>query len=60
VVIDTADGGSAEYEVVEVRDIDKTWSSTADLVGLEGDLALQTCFYGRQLMSFVGLSAVAA
>ncbi|MCK8468759.1 hypothetical protein M0722_16315 [Microbacterium sp. KSW4-16] len=59
VAIDTADGGSTEYEVVEVRDIHKTWSSTADLVGLDGDLALQTCFYGQQLMSFVGLAAVA-
>lgn len=51
-------GSDAVYEVVEVRAVSKTWSSTDDLVGLSGELALQTCFYGENRMKFVALSLV--
>lgn len=53
------EGDETVYEVVDVRTTSKTWSSTDDLVGLGGDLALQTCFYGEDRMKFVGLSPVA-
>lgn len=46
------------YQVVEARAVNKTWGNTDDLVGLRGDLALQTCFYGVNQMRFVGLERV--
>ena len=52
------EGRDEVYEVVDIRAVSKTWSSTDDLVGLGGDLALQTCFYGEDRMKFVGLTAV--
>lgn len=42
------------YEVVEVRLVPKHTTTTVDLVGLAGDLGLQTCLYGEQTMVFVG------
>ncbi|MFB8188133.1 hypothetical protein ACFC14_02340 [Microbacterium sp. NPDC055988] len=57
VILSTAQG-DVEYEVVEVRHVPKTWSSTDDLLGLDGDLALQTCLYGQDIMDFVGLDRV--
>lgn len=51
-------GSEQVYEVVDVRTVPKTWSTTADLVGLGGDLALQTCFYGEDRMKFIGLTPV--
>lgn len=55
----SVEGDETVYEVVDVRTTSKTWSSTDDLVGLGGDLALQTCFYGEDRMIFIGLSPVA-
>lgn len=46
------------YEVVDIRHTSKVWSSTDDLVGLRGDLALQSCFYGQDQMKFVGLERI--
>ncbi|KAB1660065.1 hypothetical protein F8O01_03805 [Pseudoclavibacter chungangensis] len=52
------DGRPGLYEVVEIRNTGKTWVTTSELVGLQGELALQTCYYGVQEMRFVGLSPV--
>ncbi len=49
-------GDEQVYEVIDIRYTSKIWSSTDDLVGLGGDLALQTCFYGEDRMKFVGLA----
>lgn len=53
------DGHAGLYEVVEVRITPKTWATTDDLVGLTGELALQSCYYGVDQMRFLGLSPVA-
>lgn len=53
------EGRPGLYEVVEIRNTGKTWVTTSDLVGLQGELALQTCYYGVEEMRFVGLSPVA-
>lgn len=52
------EGRDEVYEVIDIRYTPKTYASTADLVGLQGDLALQTCFYGEDRMKFVGLEVV--
>ncbi|MTE24200.1 MULTISPECIES: hypothetical protein [Microbacterium] len=51
-------GRDEVYEVVDIRYTSKIWSSTDDLVGLGGDIALQSCFYGEDRMKFVGLAPV--
>lgn len=51
----TIDGRPGTYEVVEVRNTEKHWVTTDELVGLQGELALQSCFYGENRMQFVGL-----
>jgi hypothetical protein len=51
-------GSDQIYEVTDIRYTSKIWSSTADLVGLGGDLALQSCFYGEDRMKFVGLTPI--
>lgn len=52
------DGRDEVYEVVDIRYTSKIWSSTDDLVGLQGEIALQSCFYGEDRMKFVGLAPV--
>ena len=54
------EGSDQVYEVVDIRYTSKIWATTHDLVGLGGDLALQTCFYGEDRMKFIGLRAVTA
>ncbi|MFT4235409.1 MAG: hypothetical protein QM607_10480 [Microbacterium sp.] len=54
------EGDPTVYEVVEIRDIPKTYSSTADLVGLKGVFGMQTCYYDGMhdpddYMKFIGL-----
>lgn len=53
------EGDPQVYEVVDVTHTTKIWATTADLEGLEGTLALQSCFYGEDRMKFVGLAPVA-
>ncbi|GAA3659642.1 hypothetical protein [Microbacterium marinilacus] len=53
------EGSDDVYEIVDIRLTSKIWSSTDDLVGLGGELALQTCFYGVDEMKFIGLTKVA-
>lgn len=50
------------YRVVDIRETPKEWASTEALIGLEGELSLQTCFYGGSdvPMKFVGLEPVGA
>jgi hypothetical protein len=52
------DGSNQVYEIVDIRYTSKIWSSTADLVGLQGEFALQSCFYGEDRMKFIGLERV--
>ena len=54
------EGSDQIYEVVDIRYTPKTWATTHDLIGLDGDLALQTCFYGEDRMKFIGLRPVTA
>lgn len=49
-------GTSRAYTVIDIRTVPKTWGTVQDLVGIKGDFALQTCFYGQNLMKFVGLT----
>ncbi|GAB2564003.1 hypothetical protein [Leucobacter ruminantium] len=46
------------YEVIDIRHTPQVWATIDDLEGLDGDLALQTCFYGEDKMKFVGLRPV--
>lgn len=50
-------GTTTRYVVVDIRETPKVWVTTKRLVGLKGDLALQSCFYGGTdvPMKFVGL-----
>jgi hypothetical protein len=52
------EGDDQVYEVVDIRYTPKIWASTSDLVGLGGELALQSCFYGEDRMKFIGLDPV--
>ncbi|MGO1852752.1 MAG: hypothetical protein ACTH0V_05015 [Microbacteriaceae bacterium] len=52
------EGDNRIYEVVDIRPTPKVWATTDDLVGLNGELALQTCFYGEDRMRFVALESV--
>ena len=54
------EGDDQVYEIVDIRYTSKIWSSTADLVGLKGAFALQSCFYGEDRMKFIGLEPVDA
>ena len=44
--------------VIDIRYTPKIWATTEDLIGLQGELALQTCFYGEDRMKFIGLVKV--
>lgn len=46
------------YEVVDIRHTPQVWATFEDIEGLNGELALQTCFYGEDKMKFVGLRPV--
>lgn len=46
------------YQIVDIRVTKKTWATVDDLVGLGGQLALQSCFYGEDRMKFIGLAPV--
>ncbi|WP_454860953.1 hypothetical protein [Promicromonospora soli] len=52
------EGSDQVYEIVDIRYTPKIWATTHDLVGLDGDLTLQTCFYGEDRMKFIGLRSV--
>lgn len=60
VAVTRPDGSTEIYAVADVRVTPKTWATTDDLIGLGGDFALQTCFYGENRMRFVGLGPVDA
>lgn len=55
----TVAGSDTVYEVVEERHTPK-WSNVDELVGMAGDLVVQTCFYGENRMRFLALEPVAA
>jgi len=50
-------GSDTVYEVVEERRTVK-WADAHLLQGMRGEFLLQTCFYGQNLMRFVGLEPV--
>lgn len=52
------DGDDQVCEVVDIVYTPKTWATVDDIVGLDGELALQTCFYGEDRMKFIGLEPV--
>lgn len=52
------EGQPGTFEVVDVRNTAKHWETTEALVGLQGDFALQSCFYGEDRMQFVGIRPV--
>ncbi|PPF47301.1 hypothetical protein C5B85_03295 [Pseudoclavibacter sp. AY1F1] len=52
------EGLPGTYEVVDVRHTAKHWETTEALIGLQGDFALQSCFYGEDRMQFVGIRPI--
>lgn len=55
----TVAGSDTVYEVVEERHTPK-WSNVDELVGMAGELVVQTCFYGENRMRFLALEPVPA
>ncbi|WP_091230129.1 hypothetical protein [Microbacterium sp. 3J1] len=53
----TVAGSDVVYEVVEERHTPK-WSDVEALVGMSGELMVQTCFYGENRMRFLALAPV--
>ena len=51
-------GSDTVYEVVEERHT-KKWGNVGSLRGMQGDLLLQTCYYGQDKMRFLALTPVA-
>jgi hypothetical protein len=51
------DGATVRYRVIDVRETSKVWVTTEAIIGLHGELALQSCFYGGSgvPMKFLGL-----
>ena len=52
------EGVDGLYEIIDIKYTPKIWATTEDLIGLKGELALQTCFYGEDRMKFIGLEKV--
>lgn len=48
--------GHGMWVVSDTRDLNKTWSRTDELLGMTGDIILQTCYWGRDVMKFVALT----
>lgn len=48
------------YVVVDIRMLPKRVATSEDLLGMPGELTLQTCLYGQQMMKFVGVKKVTA
>ncbi len=60
-VIDLEQGGIVNrYNVVDIRETPKVWVTTEALIGLQGDVVLQSCYYGGTdvPMKFIGLDPV--
>lgn len=49
------EGSDTVYTVVEERHTPK-WSHIEKLVGISGEIVLQTCYYGENRMRFLGLA----
>jgi len=54
------EGGEAPglYQVVDTRQASKVWAAVSELEGMSGDFLLQTCFYGRPHMLFLGVERI--
>ena len=52
------DGTVVTYQAVDERRVAQVGTTTADIMGMGGDLILQTCFWDNATMRFVGLSPV--
>lgn len=60
IVVMDAGGAASIHRVVDVRVTAKYGVTSEELVGLGGDVALQSCFFGEPRMRFVGLQPVDA
>lgn len=47
-----------KYTVVSIKNSPKVGTGVTDLIGMEGDIILQTCYYRSSMMKFVGLEKV--
>lgn len=56
--VQSQSGDTKTYAVVDLRDVDKHTSTTADVTGMQGTLLTQTCYWGEPVMRFVGLAPV--
>ncbi len=52
------DGTVVTYQAVDERRVAQVGTTTADIMGMGGDLILQTCFWDNATMRFLGLSPV--
>lgn len=50
--------GEGEYTISEERHTKKTWSTTDEILGMEGDFILQSCYYGEDRMKFISMTPV--
>ncbi len=50
--------GQGLYQIMTERHTKKTWSTTDEILGMDGDIILQSCYYGENRMKFISLSPV--
>lgn len=46
---------SGLWRVTDIRDLQKTWAFSEDLLGMDGQIILQTCYWGRSTMKFMAI-----
>lgn len=58
VKVTSIEGVTKEYKVVSERILPQIGSYASDVVGLEGDILLQTCYWDWETMRFIGLESL--
>ena len=46
------------YRITDIRYTKKTWSTTDEILDMDGELILQSCFYGENRMKFIAITPV--
>lgn len=57
-IIDIKDKG--QYKISDIRHTKKTWSTTDEILGMEGEFILQSCYYGENRMKFISMTPIVA
>lgn len=52
--------GKGQYKISDIRHTKKTWSTTDEILGMDGEFILQSCYYGENRMKFISMTPVEA